>query len=316
MRVFCTIITKNYIPYAATLLRSLQRLQPSEQLVALIVDNDGGAPGNPMPGMRYIRMDDIYKVANADLIYANYADKNADALRWGLKPVLLEYLLAEGCEKVIYADCDLFFFSGYEFLFDELNNYSVLLTPGGTTRNPMQHEEEFLSGYKYGQFNAGLVGVNKEAIPMLRWWGRCCAYRVETNFADGLFVDQKYLDAVPVLFPNAGIVRHKGCNVAFWNQHEYNRVQQGKEVLINGEYPVVFIHFTNLYIPELLNGNDPLLYPYYLTFEKTFRESGHSLEEFIKEMPVHHTPGPLVRLKRKLLLRTRIKRWLYRLSQK
>ncbi len=313
MRTFCTIITHNYLPYAKTLHRSLVQFNKEEKLVVLVVDSD--ATIEATPGISYLRINDIYNTPKADIIYNKYTQQDPDALRWGLKPVLLSYLLTKGYSKIIFADCDLFFFNPYEFLFRELDTHDILLTPGSTTRSPQVQEEEFLSGYKYGQFNAGFAGVTVNAQSMLNWWADCCAYRVETNFNDGLFVDQKYLDAVPVLFDNAGIVRHRGCNIAFWNQHENKRVLKGSEVWINGEFPIIFIHFTNKYIPELLNGNDPLIYPYFLAYEKTFNELGSTLKEFIPGLPEYKEPNILLRIKRKLLIRTRIKRWLFRLSQ-
>lgn len=316
MRTVCTIITSNYFPYALTLYRSLIRFNPDETLKVLVVDAGIPLPDlTAYPGISVISATDIYQQQHADTMFSRYGSNDTDALRWGLKPVLIANLLQKGYSKVIYADCDLFFFDAYEFLFHELNNYGIILTPGGTTRNPQLHEEEFLSGYQYGQFNAGFIGATKEAMPALDWWARCCTYRVETNFANGLFVDQKYLDAMPVLFSFTGIVRHKGCNIAFWNQHENKRELVNGKLLINGEFPVIFIHFTNKYIPELLEGNDPLIYPCYLEYEKTFRLSGHALKEFIPGMPEYKEPPPLVRIKRKLLIRTRIKRWLFKLSQ-
>jgi hypothetical protein len=121
---------------------------------------------------------------------------------------------------------------------------------------------------------------------------------------------------LPVLFENVGIVQHYGCNIAFWNQHECKRVVSDGKVLINGEFPIIFIHFTNKYIPEILNGNDPHIYPYYLEFKKTFESSGAKLGQFIPGMPEYKSPGIISRIKRKLLIRTRIKRFFYRLSQK
>ncbi|MEQ1676440.1 MAG: hypothetical protein ABL876_07060 [Chitinophagaceae bacterium] len=304
------------MPYALTLYKSLVRFNKEEKLIVLVVDNAGKLPSEEIPGISFISIDTIYTIQKADVIYNKYGETDTDALRWGFKPVLISFLLDKGFTKVIYADCDLFFFNGYEFLFSELDQYATILTPGRTTRSPQVHEEEFLSGYKYGQFNAGLIGATERSIPMLKWWAECCAYRIETNFLDGLFVDQKYLDAVPVLFENIGIIKHKGCNIAFWNQHECKREFKENRVWINGEFPIIFIHFNSRYIPELLNGNDPLIYPYYLEYERTFSESGKKLTEFIPGAPEYKTPTLLVRVKRKLLLRTRIKRWLFKLSQK
>lgn len=315
MRTFCTIITSNYFPYAITLYRSIINFNRNEKLCVLVCDDEEiQADFTEFPNLSVHHLSDVYKEYKADELIAKYAlDK--DALRWSLKPVYINYLLGKGYEKVLYADCDLFFFSDYEFLFEKLDQYNILLTPSNITGNPYVHEEEFLSGYRYGFYNAGFIGANSKGIHALKWWANCCSYRVETSFEEGLFVDQKYLDALPVRFSNVGVVRHKGCNIAFWNQHECKRVLINNEVLINGEDPVIFIHFTNKYIPELLLGHDPLIYPFYLIYETTFNKSGKSIKEFIPGLPEYKKSPPLIQLKRKLLIRTRIKRWLFKLSQ-
>lgn len=314
MRTFCTIITGNYRPYAITLYRSLLEFNPNEMMHVLICDENKIQPDLEFPNLHFHYVNDIFKEYKADLLITKYRD-DPDALRWSLKPVYIRYLLRNGFGKVIYTDCDIFFFNDYEFLFKELDRYNVLLTPGRTTSNPYVHEEEFLSGYKYGLFNAGFIGASKKSLDALKWWTNCCSYKIETNFEEGLFVDQKFLDALPVLFDNIGIVRHKGCNIAFWNQHECKRILVNGEVLINAEYPIIFIHFTNKYIPELLSGNDPMIYPFYLKYETVFSKSGKDIREFISQAPDYKEPLPLIALKRKLLIRTRIKRWLFKLSQ-
>ena len=314
MRTFCTIVTNNYLPYATTLYRSLLGFNPNEIIHILLCDENNVKQDHEFPNMYFHSLNDIFREYKTDLLITKY-NANQDALRWSLKSVYIKYLLQNGFEKVIYTDCDIFFFNDYEFLFSELDKFDLLLIPGRTTSNPYVHEKEFLSGYKYGLFNAGFIGAGKNSVDALKWWTNCCSYKIETNFEDGLFVDQKYLDALPVLFENIGVVRHKGCNIAFWNQHECKRILVSGEVLINSKYPIVFIHFTNKYIPELLKGNDPLIYPFYLEYESVFSKSGKNIREFISELPEYKNPPPLVALKRKLLIRTRIKRWLFKLSQ-
>lgn len=316
MRTFCTIITSNYLPYAITLHNSLKRIKGHETLHILIADTQNPKVSKEdHPGIHLIYCNELYTKPFADRIFEKYQNQKEDYLRWALKPVLLRYLLDKGFEKVIYTDCDICFFSNYDFLFDSLNNHGVLLSPSRTTSDPFLHEDEFLSGYKYGQFNGGFIGVTNRGIQMLDWWANCCIYKMEINFEAGLFVDQKYLDAAPVLFSNVGIVEHRGCNIAFWNQHECKRIRKGNQTFINGTYPIVFIHFTNKYIPELLEGNDSDIYPYYLEYQNIFSKTGHSLKEFIPNMPEYKEPGPIQKLKRKVMLRTRFKRWLYRLSK-
>lgn len=314
MRTFCTIITSNYLPYATTLYRSLLEFNPKEIMHALVCDENTMQADPEFPNLHFHYLNDVFTEYKADVLITKYSE-NLDSLRWSLKPVYIKYLLQGGYEKVIYTDCDIFFFNDYEFLFQELDKYHLLLTPGHTTSSPYVHEEEFLTGYKYGLFNAGFIGAGKKSMNALKWWTNCCSYKIETNFEEGLFVDQKYLDALPVIFENIGVVRHKGCNIAFWNQHECKRILVNGEVLINGRHPIVFIHFTNKFIPELLNGNDPLIYPFYLRYETVFSKSGKNIREFIPGLPEYKQPLAFASLKRKLLIRTRIKRWLFKLSQ-
>jgi hypothetical protein len=315
MRTFCTIITSNYFPYAATLYQSIIRLHKDEKLTILVIDDGSIHPGHQnYGGIEIIRIDKIYNYRNADALFNKYASKNSDALRWALKSVLISYLLENGYSKVIYADSDLFFFNNYDFLFDELEAVSILLTPGRTTRNYRINEEEFLSQFRYGLFNAGFIGATNKGIPALHWWSDVCLYKVETNFELGLFVDQKYLDALHVHFEGVHIVKHFGCNIAIWNQHECQRTLNKGVVVINGHDPIIFIHFTNKYIPEILDGNDPLILPLYREYERTFNLSGHKISGFIN-LPEYKEPNPFIKFKKKLLIRTRIKRWLFLLSE-
>jgi len=316
MRTFCTIISSNYFPYALTLYKSLIRFHTDEKLMVLVCD-EGRIDPDPgdYAGIRIFRANELYSSGRTDLLYHKYGG-NPDAFRWSLKPLFIRYLLETGFEKVIYCDCDIFFFNEYNFLFEELNTVSVLLTPGRTTRYPQVHEEEFISLFQYGMFNAGFAGVSKKGIEAMKWWANVCEYKVEINFEKGLFVDQKFLDALPILFDDVSFVKHRGCNIAFWNQHECKRTLVNGQLLINEFYPIIFIHFTNKYIPELLVGNDPLILSYFRKYEKCFEETGYEFGQFINDLPEYQEPSTLLKLKRKLLIRTRIKRWLFRLSEK
>jgi hypothetical protein len=86
--------------------------------------------------------------------------------------------------------------------------------------------------------------------------------------------------------------------------------------MINGSYPIIFIHFDAMLVQEILRGHDGLLRPYFEEYKKTFEETGIQLENFIKTIPSHESPHPLAKIKWSLRLRTRIKGFLYKLSQK
>ncbi len=316
MRTFCTIITSNYFPYAATLYQSLIKFYPNETLQVLVCD-DGSLNPDPVkyPGITITRLNVLYDYGITDSIFNKYA-ANPDALRWSMKPVFMSYLLERGFEKVIFADCDIFFFADCGFLFNDLGHSAILLTLHRTNIDPNVNEEGFVSFFMFGMFNAGFAGASRKGIPALQWWAKACLFKNEINFPSGIYKDQKYLDALPVLFDDVKVIEHRGCNIAFWNQQECERTLVNGQLLINKKYPVVFIHFTRKYIPELLEGHDSLILPYFREYEKCFNETGYQLSGFISQLPEYKKPGPLLSLKRKLRIRTRIKNWLFRLSQK
>ena len=113
----------------------------------------------------------------------------------------------------------------------------------------------------------------------MQWWVDCCAYRCEKSAVRGLFDDQKYLDLVPILEETAYIMRHKGCNVAGWNTEVCKREMVNGEVLIDGTYPVVFIHFNDTTIREIANGNDKALMPHYQKYVQSLKRYRPELKE-------------------------------------
>ena len=316
MRTFCTIITSNYFAYATTLYRSLVTFQAGEKLVVLVCDNEVSVENStPLPGVSLVAIKELLPFAETAFLYDKYSD-NMDALRWSMKPVLLRYLLANGYEKAIYVDCDIFFFNGYDFLYDELDSADILLTPCWRTIDAKKSEEEFIHLFTDGLYNAGFIAANKNSSRALEWWTKACSYEIKIDYERGLFVDQKYLDILPLMFENVKILKHKGCNVSIWNQHECRRINNNGQVLINGIEPVVFIHYNINYIKELMKGNDSLLFPYFKQYEAVFAESGFKLTDFIKDLPEYKKTGVLKTIKQKTLLRTRFKNFMYKLIDK
>ena len=317
MRTFCTIISGNYFPHAVTLYKSLIKFNSDEQLMVLVCD-EGEISPDPAgySGIRIFKINDLNSYSITNILYNKYSSENTDAFRWSMKPVFLSWLLQNGYEKIIYTDCDIHFFNEYDFLFDELNDAAVLLTPCWRTIDHNLNEEEFIDLYTDGLYNAGFIGASRKGLPALEWWSQACSYKIEIDYKSGLFVDQKYLDVLSIAFDNIQITMNRGCNIAFWNQHECKRISHGDIVLINNIYPIIFIHFTDRYIKELLEGNDHLIFPYYSQYEATFKQTGFSLKNFIPGLPEYSKPSAFIKVKRKLLIRTRIKNFLFKLIDK
>jgi lipopolysaccharide biosynthesis glycosyltransferase len=164
-----------------------------------------------------------------------------------MKPVLINYLIkVSAYEKVICVDCDLFFFNDFSFLFEALDQYNILLTPHWRSSDPFKDPNGFKYLFNHGLFNAGFIGVNKHATAAMDWWANVCWFSCANSSFEGQYVDQTYLNLLPVYFENVHILKHQGCNVAQWNVLECKRIlQMNGSVLINNRYPIVFIHFVS-----------------------------------------------------------------------
>jgi hypothetical protein len=150
----------------------------------------------------------------------------------------------------------------------------------------------------------------------MRWWANACHFMMGSHVNYGIHDDQKYLDIFPVKFETTGIIRHRGCNIGAWNYEECKRELINGEVLINGKFPVIFIHFDGMMIQGILRGHDNLLAPHFNQYTKIFEESGAKLSGFINEIDTHSNASLLVRGKWRLKLKTRFKKFLYKLAEK
>jgi len=93
-----------------------------------------------------------------------------------------------------------------------------------------------------GVFNLGFIGVGPQAGAFLEWWAGRLRRHCLSDPANGMFVDQRWLDYVPGMFPHV-IVRDPGCNVAYWNLHERKLEHSSNQVTVNGS-PLRFFHFS------------------------------------------------------------------------
>ncbi len=268
MNHFCTITTASHLYKVYALAESLQQYGNCTLHVLVVDSADNPVFHNCM----FYGLENVASTDVAQTIITKYKS-NSNKLRWSLKPVVLQWLLNQPeIGQAIYLDNDLFFYNNWQFLFDLLQTHSVLLTPHYYKYDPKREQNWFEANFRVGLYNAGFVGVNRAALSTLQWWAESCAYRCEKNAWRGLFDDQKYLDLVPVIDEGAHIVRHKGCNVAGWNTELCPRGAVDGGVVIDGKFPLVFIHFNNYTIHQIVTEEDPLLAPYFEQYEKALKK--------------------------------------------
>jgi lipopolysaccharide biosynthesis glycosyltransferase len=264
---FCTIITNDYLHYALALRESLLSFNKQVKFYILVTDKDQElkeAVEKIYEGTVVLFSDDLCSDGIGQKIYYKYFNNHKDEFRWSMKPVLLKHLITElNFIKVFYLDCDLFFFNSYDFLFEKLDVSDVILTPHWRSMDPHRDFINFQILYDSGLYNGGFVAVNHNAVESMDWWAMACEYVCVKLPEKGYYVDQTHLNLFPVMFDKVEILKHRGCNVANWNQVECKRVLKNNgEVLINDQYPVVFIHFTESTVSGILKGEDALLRPY------------------------------------------------------
>lgn len=271
MNHFCTISSPDYLYKVNALHETLmQSCASAFQLHVLVTDN------TYRPQLHNITFLNLKSLSTpkAKNIIGKYSDNK---LRWSLKPLLMLEILQQ-FEKAIYVDNDIAFFNEPEFLFQELIQKKILLTPHRFSFSTTKDQYWLENNLKFGLFNAGFVGANNKATQTLEWWADACLYRCEKNFWRGLYDDQKYLDLFPIMEPATKIIEHKGCNVASWNIENCERNTKNGETLVGG-YPIIFIHFNHYTIRKIMEGSDHQLIPYWKKYVETLKKFKPGINE-------------------------------------
>ncbi|MEO7984335.1 MAG: hypothetical protein ABI688_09655 [Bacteroidota bacterium] len=313
MQTVCTIITADYLPLAKVLYKSLQKHVPGTSLQVLVVDKHNYASAGDFILHSVESLNDS---AYFKGIQKKYGNSSPDYFRWALKPVFIGYLLEQGFDKVLFTDPDIYFVSNFNFLFEKLDNSNVLLTPHWANIDPTENEDSLLAVLKGGLYNAGFIGTNKDGAAAMAWWAGLCHYKTEDLKELGLFVDQKYLDILPVQFDKVEVIRHRGCNLASWNIDSSKREMINGKLLINKEFEPVFIHFAKDTIVNIINRNDQLLGPYLDEYKDALQKENFDLLKNLGEFTPARYNSPVYKIKYKLRPRTRLKRFFFKLAEK
>ena len=317
MNTFCTIINRQYLPFASVLYQSLAKTEPGVQLQVLITDLEhSNQLPSPSPNVIYYSQADILDSPVAKNIYQKYAATNADVLRWALKPVFICHLLQSTFEKVIFVDPDMYFVNRHHFLFDSLNEHAVLLSPHWGSIDPLKNEDGLYSVLRNGLYSGGFVAASRKGIMAMEWWAGVCHYKMDRRPELGLYDDQKYLDIIPLIENTTGIIRHKGCNLASINIDSCKREIVDNKLLIDKEFEPVFIHFTKDTVINIINRNDQLLKPFLDKYIMELRAENFDLPGQLDKIDSATFSSAMYAIKHKARLRTRIKRFFFKLAEK
>lgn len=249
-RAIVTLVTRNYAHYAQVLMASCRAAHPEAALFVCYADRPPADWRETVPGTQVVHGDEL-GIPDWRTFSFQYTPFE---LSCALKPHLLRHVIGQGYDEVVYLDGDMAVYGPLASVFEVLERSSLVITPHLLAPLPddgeRPHEQAFLVS---GTYNAGFLAVRRDdtTARFLDWWTAMVARRCITDLSASLFVDQKWLDLVPGLFPGVHVLRDPGCNAGHWTLSQFpfgpladtSRTRSGVSV---GGAPLVLFHFSRM----------------------------------------------------------------------
>ena len=250
-----TICSVNYLAQARTLGDSLRQTNPDYTYVIGLVDKLSVAnlPAELMPEYDMLEVDQI---GIPD--FAAMCDRyDITELNTAVKPFYIDFFYKKypNAKQIIYFDPDIIVYQPLSKLNQDLEQYSLVLTPHTCSPTPDWKRPNEQHHLNTGIFNLGFIGLRNDAIArqFVEWWKQRLVYECRIDLCEGLFVDQHWVNFAPIYYDNVLIDRHLGYNVAYWNLHErYLSADETGQWRVNETDFLLFFHYSgyNPYRPD------------------------------------------------------------------
>ena len=246
MTIAFTLCSLNYLAQARTLGDSLRRTNPDLRYFVGLVDRLDGvafapdyAPNYPLVEVHTIGIEGFTGMCDRyDITELNTA----------VKPFFFSYFFEKypEADKVIYFDPDIIVFRPLTRLLGHLDQHEAVLTPHLCTPIEDQKTPNELHHLNTGVYNLGFCAFRRSerVLSFVKWWEEKLRYECLIALCDGLFVDQNWMNFLPLFVENTFIEKHRGHNAAYWNLHERYFTKQGDEFFVNEKEPLVFFHYS------------------------------------------------------------------------
>ena len=248
MQHLATFFDKNYLSRGIVLYQSLSQACSVFKLYVLCLDetvlhyfeeHKAIFPHVITIGMEELERDD------QDLLACK---KNRSKIEYyfTISPCLPLYLLNRfQLPHICTLDADILFLSPLDSVFDNLTQYSIIITPH-------KFSKQILSSEKYGKFNVSFQIFKNDEIGLkcLHHWRKQCIEWCYDQYDEknDRFADQKYLDSWPQSYGEKLLVLDDDvCGLAAWNLNNYVIARNQNQFLSNGR-PIIFYHFHNFKI--------------------------------------------------------------------
>jgi glycosyltransferase involved in cell wall biosynthesis/SAM-dependent methyltransferase len=239
----CTIIARNYAAHARVLAESFRAVHPDGTCSVLVIDDPTGYLDPAAEPFELVTIDQI-GLPDAERMAATY-----DVMEFStaVKPWLLRHLLDRpGVDAVAYLDPDIRIFNPIDEIERRAREHGVVLTPHFTEPLPRDDlkpsEEDILIA---GTYNLGFIGLGggETTDSLLEWWSERLEKHCINNPAQGHFVDQRWIDLAPGLWPGIDVLRDPAFNIAYWNLATRALSFEDGEYRVDG-LPLRFFHFS------------------------------------------------------------------------
>ena len=245
----CTIIARNYLPFARVLARSFHDHHPGGRVTALVLDDLERELDPRLEPFEIMHLDDLFDTQERHDLAMIY---DVMELATAVKPFLLKHLLAngeiDGGREVLYLDPDIEVFSPLDFALALAREHGIVLTPHITSPLPRDgkwpSEAAILAS---GVFNLGFVAVGPSSGGFLDYWSERLRRDCVVDIENMLFVDQRWVDFAPGCFGPI-VLRDPTVNVAYWNLDHRELSWNGDFYEVDRE-PLKFFHFSG-YSPD------------------------------------------------------------------
>jgi hypothetical protein len=249
----CTIITKSYLPYARTLASSLAKYNPNVNLYVLLADRVDDYFDPSLEPFKFIYLEDLSDPNTIEQMCFYYTPFE---LCCGLRGLLHEYMFEKtDAQKWLFLDSDIMVCNPLTVVFNQLEKSSILLTPHisiATADNNYADPNCEITYLKSGLYNAGFLGLRRTDISrkFVSWFKDRLKsfsfhdYASKNNISRGLFVDQLWLNLVPLYFKEVEFCLEPGANLGHWNIFDrlFDKDNLGN-ITVDGK-PLLFIHFS------------------------------------------------------------------------
>ena len=161
----CTIIARNYLPFARVVAGSFAAHHPDGRFSVLVIDDlDGTVVGGPGgETFEVFHIDDLGP--DVDDLYRMASMYDVTELATALKPWFLEALLRRGAPSVLYIDPDILVARPLDHLAELAEERGIVLTPHVT--RPMTRDGRMVtepSILASGVYNLGFIGVGRSVL--------------------------------------------------------------------------------------------------------------------------------------------------------